>query len=145
MDIEPDIITGAELLAAHHGLDNVEFLAADFLKGDLGLRFDVGMMIDFLGRGMVTKNKLPACVAALKRLTTDEMLVTLRPEYPLANLRMTADGASTLYGAAFVTPERFLLLDYVKNSLGPDWRAEVRPTRRSEEFNLKTPVRLWRT
>jgi hypothetical protein len=58
----------------------VEFRAVDFTKNDVGEIFDVGMMIDFIGRSTIKRFKLQGCLAGLGRLSRSEMLLTLHPE-----------------------------------------------------------------
>ena len=145
IDINEEIIRGCEMLAAHYGLSNVEFHAADFTKSDLGEIFDVGMMIDFIGRSTVKKFRLQACLAGLERLSRFEMLLTLRPEYDLkGDLGMDLDEFSSGYPLKFIRNRRFNLLDFVRTAFGDTWHMQIECHERCRKYNLKSPVHFIR-
>lgn len=145
IDINGEIIRGCEILGAHYGLSNVEFRAADFTKSDLGEIFDVGMMIDFIGKSAVRKCKLEACLAGLERLSRSEMLLTLRPEYHIeSDLDMDLDEFGTKYPSKFIRNRRFHLLDFVRATFGGKWVMQVECHERCLKYNLKSPVHFIR-
>lgn len=145
IDINEGIIRGCEILRAHYGLSNVQFHAADFTKSDLGEIFDVGMMIDFIGRSTVNKFRLQACLAALERLSRFEMLLTLRPEYDLkGDLHMDLDEFGSGYPLKFIRNKRFNLLGFVRTTFGKTWDMQIGCHERCRKYNLKIPVHFIR-
>ncbi len=145
IDIDREIIRGCQILGAHYGLANVEFHAADFTKSDLGEIFDVGMMIDFIGRSTVKKYKVRACLAGLERLSQLEMLLTLRPEYDIeGDLGMHLDEFGSQYPLEFIRNKRFHLLDFVRSTFGEEWDMQVECHERCRTYNLKRPVHFIR-
>jgi len=139
IDINEEIIRGCEIRGAHYGLSNVEFRAADFTKSDLGEIFDVGMMIDFIGRSTVRRFKLQACLAGLERLSRSEMLLTLRPEYDLeGDLGMDLDEFGSGYPLKFTRDKRFHLLDFVRATFGERWDMRIECHKRCRKYNLKS-------
>ena len=133
------------MLATHYGLSNVEFYAADFTKSDLGETFDVGMMIDFIGRSTVKKFRLQACLTGLERLSRFEMLLTLRPEYDLeGDLGMDLDEFSSGYPLKFIRNRRFNLLDFVRTTFRETWHMQIECHERCRKYNLKSPVHFIR-
>lgn len=145
VDIDPAVVAGSRLLAADHGLRNTEFKVADFLKEDLGERFDLGMLIDFIGRSVVAKGKVQACLEALGRASREEMLLTLRPAYRVRDELGCAYGElEALYPSRFMRHGRILVLEYAADVLGPDWELRTDCPGRFRDHNLKTRVRAFR-
>lgn len=145
IDIDREIIRGCEILGAHYGLSNVEFLATDFTKSELDETFDVGMMIDFIGRSTVRKSKVQACLVRLERLSRSEMLLTLRPEYDIGgDLGMDLDEFGSRYPLEFIRNKRFYLLDFVRSTFGEEWDMQVQCHERCRKYNLKSPVHFIR-
>jgi len=123
----------------------VQFHAADFTESDLGEIFDVGMMIDFIGRSTVKKFRLRACLAGLERLSRVEMLLTLRPEYDLeGDLGMDLDELGSGYPLKFIRNKRFNLLDFVRTTFGTTWDMHIECHERCGQHNLKIPVHFIR-
>jgi SAM-dependent methyltransferase len=145
IDINREIIRGCEILGAHFGLPNVEFRAVDFTKSDVGEIFDVGMMIDFIGKSTIKRFRLQGCLAALGRLSRSEMLLTLRPEYDIeGDLGMNLDEFGSGYPSKFIRNKRFHLLDFVRATFGETWDMQVECHERCRKHNLKSPVHFIR-
>lgn len=145
IDINSEIIRGCQILGIHYGLANVEFHAADFTKSDLGEIFDVGMLIDFIGRSTVKKFRVQACLAGLERLCRSEMLLTLRPEYDIeGDLGMDLDEFGSGYPLKFIRNQRFHLLHFVGATFGGKWDMHIERHERCRKYNLKSPVHFIR-
>ncbi len=120
-DVDPLVVEGAALLAAMQGYGNVRFQVADFTAKPPRERFDLVLVIDFIGRGTIVKGRLDAVLDAAAACCREDMLFTLRPIYPLSDLTGGDPRAlAARYGDAFVRDGRFLLLDYVAARL-PDF------------------------
>lgn len=145
VDIDPAVIEGCRMLARNHELSNTEFRVADFLKKDLGERFDLGMLIDFIGRSVVAKGKVRACLETLTRASRQELLLTLRPEYHARDELGCAFGdLEGLYPSRFLRQGRILVLEYAAEVLGQDWELRADRPGRFKDGNLKTRVRAFR-
>lgn len=145
VDIDLSVITGCRMLARDHGLRNIEFKVVDFLKTDLGERFDLGMLIDFIGRSVVAKGKVRACLEALMRVSRQEMLLTLRPEYHVRDgLGCASSDLEALYPSRFLRQGRMLVLEYAAEVLGQEWELRTDCPGRFKDGNLKTRVRAFR-
>lgn len=141
LDLDADVLKAANLLAKLHGFENrVEYRAADFLKQMPDARAEVGLLIDFIGKGVITKGRVDACLRALTSPGCTSLLLSLRPAYRLDAIGLPAKDLAAMYGDDFVAGGEFRLLDYVTFRLGPQWRVQTNPTTRSRELNLKTPV-----
>lgn len=117
-DVDPLVVEGATLLAAMQGYGNVRFQVADFTNVPPQVRYDLVLVIDFIGRGTIVKGRLDAVLDAAARHCRERMVFTLRPIYPLADL--TGSDPRSLaarYGDEFVHDGRFHLLDYAAHQL----------------------------
>lgn len=141
VDISPKVIRAAGLVAELHGLkDKIDYVVGDFLKSELKIQAQVGLLVDFIGRGVVRKGRVDACLRALTRSGCTDMLLTLHPVYSLDVLNADAKNLTDLYGKTYVGGGEFRLLDYVHGKLGAQWRVETAPNKRSLELGLKMPV-----
>lgn len=145
VDIDPAVVAGCRLLALDYGLPNTEFRVANFLKENLKECFDLGMLIDFIGRSVVAKGKLHACLKAAAQVSRSELLFTLRPEYHSQNdLGCDHDSLSAFYPPGFLRHGRVQVLEYAAEILKQDWEISVDCPGRFREHNLKTRVRAFR-
>ncbi|MEG6549078.1 class I SAM-dependent methyltransferase [Desulfocurvibacter africanus] len=145
VDIDPAVVAGCRFLALDYGLTNTEFRVADFLKEDLKETFGLGMLIDFIGRSVVAKGKLHACLKAVAQVSHSELLFTLRPEYNSQNdLGCDHDSLSAFYPPGFLRHGRVQVLEYAAEILKQDWEISVDCPGRFREHNLKTRVRAFR-
>lgn len=145
VDIDPAVVAGCRLLARDYGLAGVEFRVADFLKEGLGDHFDLGMLVDFIGRSVVAKGKLNACLQAVARVSRSELLLTLRPEYHIQNdLSCTYDSLSAFYPSDFLRHGRLQVLEYATGILKQEWDVSTDCPGRFREHNLKTRLRAFR-
>ncbi len=120
LDIDPEVVAVAGLLARLHGLGNVAFATVDFLASPPRRPCDLALLVDFIGRAVVRKGKLPAVVAAATAWGAREIFFTLREVYPLDELGMSADAMTALYPGT-VRDGLFFTIDAVTDLLGPDW------------------------
>lgn len=125
IDEDAEVVDCARLLAALHGLDNVAFTTADVLGATFTQTFDVTLMIDIIGRGIVRKGKAGLFLDAAARLARRTMIHTVRPEYALAELGCSEADLLAHYPAAFVRDQRFYLLEYALDRLAPRWSGEI--------------------
>jgi ribosomal protein L11 methyltransferase len=146
IDIDSDMIAGCNVLKAYHGMADVEFRKADFLIEDLKERFDIVLMLDFIGKNIICKGKLTPSLAAIQKLSRGEILISLHPEYHIARaFQRTPEEFQVLYPSEFIRGERFFLIDYVRSFFKPPWqeRRPYKPEHRSQ--NVKHPLSFIRT
>lgn len=136
MDSDPDAVEGARLLASLHGLDNVHFAWRDFLEAPPILRADMVMVIDFIGRGVVSKGRLDDVITLAARLAVRELVVTMRPKYRLEELQPLSPGLQEHYGA-YLREGTFSLGEYVRDFLGDDFHGRVLHEGLVEKHQLK--------
>lgn len=124
LDSDPDAVRGGRMLAALHGFSNVVFEVRDFLKDPPAKRADMVLVIDFIGRGVVAKGRLDDVVASAAAHAEREIVLTLRPIYPLHELPPLGPVLLDRY-ASHIKDDRFRLSDYVSDRLGPAWKGRI--------------------
>jgi ribosomal protein L11 methyltransferase len=135
VDIDRRIIRGCRILKALFGAENVDFVAADLRS--LGSRqpFDMGMMIDFIGKEVIRSGFLPACLDVLEALSSRQMLFSVRPVYSIAkHFGGERNHLLDLYPSDTVVSRQFLLLDYLERRFQNRWRMQVISAEK-EKFN----------
>ena len=125
IDEDAEVVDCARLLAALHGLDNVRFTTADVLGSDFTQTFDVTLMIDIIGRGIVRKGKAGQFLDAAARLARTAMIHTMRPEYACSELGCEEADLLAHYPATFVRGQRFYLLEYALDRFAPLWTGHI--------------------
>ncbi len=119
-DADPEIIEAATLLARLHGLAGVDFLARDFLAAPAPERFDLALLVDFVGRGVVAKGKLAAVAAAAASWARHEVFFTLHPAYALDELAVPPEVLAARHPGC-VRDGRFFTAEALAALLGPGW------------------------
>lgn len=135
-DVDPAVIRTARELARLHGLDNVEFSACDFLcEPPAAPPCEMAMLIDFIGRGVITKGRLQSVAAAAVAWASDELFFTLRPAYRLDDLPASPAELKRLY-PGHVRDGHFHLAEALAEQLGPHWS----PQRLTGSGRVKTAL-----
>ena len=135
-DVDPAVIHAATGLARLHGLDNVEFWACDFLCTlPATPPCEMALLLDFIGRGVISKGRLPGVAAAAVAWASKELFFTLRPAYHLEDVPASPDALERLY-PGHVHHGQFHLADALAQLLGPDWA----PRRLTGSGRVKTAL-----
>ncbi|WP_246197981.1 methyltransferase domain-containing protein [Solidesulfovibrio aerotolerans] len=120
LDSDPEIIHIAGQLATLHRLTDVTFTACDFLRQAPPSPCDMALLIDFIGRRIITKGRIGLVATAAKHWGAHELFFTLRPIYQLSDLPASPDLLQAHY-PGFVRGDAFYLADALAHALGPDW------------------------
>jgi SAM-dependent methyltransferase len=139
LDSDQDAVEGGRMLAALHGLDNVSFETRDFLRETSPEQADMVLVIDFIGRGVIAKGRLDAVLASAARHARREIVVTLRPEYPLEELPVLGAGLLERYGD-HIEGGTFKLARYAQDRLGPQWECRTLHQGRVDAYALKAAL-----
>jgi len=129
-DVDPEIIAAARQLARLHRLDNVDFTAVDFLRQTPDTPCDMTLCIDFIGRQVIAKGRVPAVAAANAAWGARELFFTLRPVYRLDDLPATPETLARHY-PGFVRDDSFYLAETLAHCLGPGWSMRLLPNGRT--------------
>ncbi len=126
VDIDDRIISGCRILQRLLGIENVDFLAADLRQLDKSRPFDLGMMIDFIGKSVIHSGFLPTCLDVIEAVSKQHMPFSIRPIYDIRkHLNGDRERLVKSYPADVVRTERFLLLEYLKRRYRHNWLMEV--------------------
>lgn len=139
LDIDPDAVLGARMLAALHGMDEVDFEVCDFLKAPPSIRADMVLAIDFIGRAVVAKGRLDQVLATAARLARREIVITMRAVYPLEDLPALEPGLRERY-AKHISEGKFHVARYAAHALGPAWMGRTIHEGRVDGYVLKSLV-----
>jgi SAM-dependent methyltransferase len=122
IDIDGRVIEGCRILKRLFQADNVSFIAADVANPPHLGPFDIGMMIDFIGKAKVLDGSLRHYLDALENLSRTEMIISLRPAYKIANhLNNDFHGLRAKYPETYVGEKVFRTLDYVRDRFRDRW------------------------
>lgn len=124
-DMEPKVIAGAGKLAELYGVDNVEFKVCNFAYDPPERIFDMGMLIDILGKINISNGHLVAILKGLEKRSRSEMLLTFRPVYFVKrHLKMDHSDFMKMYPQARIENGLFSLLDFTCGLFEPDWKLD---------------------
>ncbi len=128
VDREPKVLEGCRLLQRHFGLDGVDFACHDIddpACALLGRKFDIAMLVEFIGKTFIVENRVAPALAFLERLSDRELIVSVQKIYWIRKeLGTTPEALGRLYPERYIRGGDFLLLDYVRDFLAPRWRME---------------------
>lgn len=124
IDICQKIIEGCKLLSVIFEMSGVEFKVDNIEAPNIDYNsFDIVMLIDYFGRGNIRKRKIEKILSDLSHMTRKEILLVIRPVLKVREqLRIETEELAKLYPGEYMKNNCFYLLDYVKDSLGKDWR-----------------------
>jgi SAM-dependent methyltransferase len=129
VDRESRVLEGCELLKRHFNIAGVTFERHDLDDGQsplLSRRFDIAMLVEFIGKTFVVENRVAPALAFLERLSQRELVVSGQKIYWIRKeLRTTPQRLKALYPARYVSGGDFLLLEYVRDFFAPRWRMEA--------------------
>ncbi len=128
VDREGLVLKGCEYLKQHFKIDGVSFERHDIDDPAnllLSRRFDIAMLVEFIGKSFVAQNRVARALAFLEQLSDRELIVSVQKIYWIRKeLGTTPDRLRELYPAQYIDGGDFLLLDFVRDTLAPRWRME---------------------
>ncbi|WP_415713735.1 class I SAM-dependent methyltransferase [Maridesulfovibrio sp.] len=121
-DIEPKVICGARKLAGLYCVENVDFKVCNFAYDEPERTFDMGMLIDIIGKQNIGKGRMTAILKGLEKRSESEMLLTFRPEYYVnKHLGFTPEQFVEMYPGAEIKEGLFSLLDFTVQLFADKW------------------------
>jgi len=129
VDREARVLEGCELLMRHFDADRVSFACHDIddpVCSLLSRKFDIAMLVEFIGKTFVLENRVAPALAFLEQLSDRELIVSVQKIYWIhKELGTTPERLKEMYPADYVVGGDFLLLDYVRDFFAPRWRMEI--------------------
>lgn len=144
IDYLPKLKDASLLLARIHGASGIRFATGDIEEPleQFG-KFDVAMMLDYLGKGCTRKGKTEKMLSRLVGLSDREMVLILRPVYHIRDeLEMEPQKLTRFYPGNFVCGQYFELLNYTRAYLANDWEMQQVSTITRYYERQKTLVRF---
>lgn len=144
-DLEPKVVAGAKKLAELYCADNVDFCICDFAKEEPDRTFDMGMLIDIIGKTGIGNGWLDSMLRGLEKRSESEMLLTFRPVYIVnRHLNLTTEELLQIYHKATVEDDVFNLLDYVIEFYAENWEMTYISKEHPEKKYYKNTVHFKR-
>jgi tRNA (mo5U34)-methyltransferase len=145
IDADARIIRGCEIIKALNGVDGVAFQVLDIIKAEDIDRFEIGLMIDLIGREMIKAGTAKAALDALESLSEKEMVLTLRPRYHIPK-KLAGDflGLRKKYPDAYLRDNYFHAFEYVRDRFNSDWEATIISAPNDPEFEYKQTLHFVR-
>ena len=126
IDIDERVIRGCEILKAHYDVDRVNFRALDITKANEVGKFEIGMMINIIGKDMIRTGIAKDLLSSLERLSQKEMLLTLRPRYHIEKkLKGDFQGLREKYPADYIRNAFFYIMDYACDRFKAAWEIHI--------------------
>lgn len=121
-DLEPKVLAGAKKLADLYDVKNVDFKVCNFAYDPPERTFDMGMLIDILGKINIAKGHMKAILKGLEKRCESEMLLTFRPEYYVGrHIEVEPVDFLKMYPEAKIEDGLFSLLDYAVDIFADNW------------------------
>jgi SAM-dependent methyltransferase len=126
IDMDERIIRGCEILKALHDVDRVNFRPLDITKANGVGKFDIGMMIDIIGRDKIRTGAAKDFLDSLERMSQKEMLLTLRPRYHIEKkLATDVQRLRKNYPIDYIRNSYFYMVDYVGDRFKAAWEMHI--------------------
>jgi len=145
IDADARIIRACEIIKVLNGVERVAFQAIDIIEAeDIG-RFDIGLMIDLIGREMIGNGTARAVLDSLESLSEKEMVLTLRPRYHIPK-KLAADfrGLREKYPGEYIRDNYFHAFEYVRDRFKANWEATVLSAQNDPEVEYKQTLHFAR-
>ncbi len=140
IDNDERIIRGCHIIKRLSQLEDIDFQARDITSLSRNSVFDVGMMIDFIGKNSITSGMLPKFLDALERVSGKEMILTIRPEYRIdKHLHNDTRGLLQKY-PDYLRAGRFYAMEYVLDRFRRNWQIEIMTANKGKEIVTKETI-----
>ncbi len=125
VDREERVLEGCRVLGRHFGLPGVDFAAYDLEEASCALlteKFDMALLVEFIGKGIVNAGKVDAALGFLECLSDKELIVSVQKAYWInKELQTTPEALASIYPERYIQNGDFLLLEYVRDFFVPKW------------------------
>lgn len=146
LDINEKMIRACNILRDYLDLSQVEFKTTDFLSATPNNRYDIVLMIDYIGKNTINKFKLKQALVAAESRSRKEILFTFHHAYTIhGKLKTTEENLIPFYTADFIRDGKFQVLNYVKNHFAGKGLMTVFNLEKCDWLDRKQPVHFMRT
>jgi SAM-dependent methyltransferase len=125
VDDKAQIIRGCELLKAMHGVEGVHFRLGDFMNSNSLGKFDICMLINFIGKKMVKKG-IKKILETVRMFSLSTMIISARPYYDISkHLDGDAENITNQYSSVYIKNGKFHLMEFIHDFFCEDWEMSV--------------------
>jgi ribosomal protein L11 methyltransferase len=125
LDIDDRVIKGCQLLKAMHAVQDVYFYTADLVNPDLYGKFDIGMLINYIGRNQVRK-PITKVLDAVARVSLSTMIISLAYSYNIdKHLDGQAENLLRRYPPVYIRDGELHLIEFVRDYFRDNWFMSV--------------------
>ncbi|MCP4340822.1 MAG: class I SAM-dependent methyltransferase [Desulfobulbaceae bacterium] len=125
IDLDKLVLQGSELLRDMQNVSNVDYVCLDFTSVSFDQRFDITMLIDFIGKGIISQG-LNRFLDATEKVTKETMLISARNHYRIEKyFNGDFDSLIELYSAEYIRDGRFYLVDYITDYFKKKWKPTI--------------------
>lgn len=125
VDLDGPVIKGAEMLRDYQGIKGVDFLCTDFTDPSFSRVFDITLLIDFFGKGNITKG-INLFLDTTERMTRQAMIISARNHYRIEkHFNGHLDTLIRLYSSDYIRNNKFYLIEYISDYLKPNWEQTI--------------------
>ncbi len=143
IDTDQRIIRGCELLAQLYQLQDVTFRTQDITTLNDSPAYDIGMMIDLIGKETIQTGLLPDFLDALERVSRSEMILSVRPIYRIKkHLGNDTRALMAMYSQQYIRNGCFHALDYVRDRFRNQWAMRIVAPKNDPEGTIKETLHL---
>lgn len=122
IDKESQVVQGCKMLKNLFSVEGVSFLTADITELKTIGTFDIGMMIDFIGKTMISSGRFKTYLNMLEKLSEHNMILSLRPVYNIKkHLNNDHQELVDKYSSDYVRHNCFYTVDFVRDYFEPRW------------------------
>jgi SAM-dependent methyltransferase len=129
VDREAKVLEGAALLRDIFCLTGVDFLVCDIEAPDNclgGQKFDMAMLVEFIGKTFVREGRLPCVLAVLESLSEKELILSVQKSYMIRKeLGATPEEMRRHYPEAYLRDGEVMVLDFVRDFFKDRWKIEM--------------------
>lgn len=129
VDREVRVLEGAAMLRGILGMDGVEFVSCDIEQPVhclTGRKYDIAMLVEFIGKTFVRQGYIPKVLAFLESLSDRELVLSVQKSYMVnKELGSTMRDISAHYPPAYLKDGEVLVLDYVVDFFKQRWKIEM--------------------
>lgn len=145
IDNDERIIRGCHIIKKLSHLEDIDFQALDITSLSRDIVFDVGMMIDFIGKNSIVSGMLPKFLDALELVSGKEMILTIRPVYRIdKHLQNDTRGLLQKYPQKYLRGGCFYTMEYILDRFRKNWRFDVIASNTGKEIVIKETILLQR-
>jgi len=129
VDREELVLQGASMLRDIFVMDGVEFVSCDIEQPVhclVGRKFDIAMLVEFIGKTFVRQGLIPRTLAFLEGLSDRELVLSVQKSYMInKELGSTPREIGAHYPAPYIRDGEVKVLEFVLDFFKDRWKIEM--------------------